>query len=86
MRKRFNRNAVCSSQNYSASKKAHQELLQEKHGSFVGLAASDQHLEEIPLNRKLFAKSYMVTIWVFGKPMLVTKDEYDKHCQGFTKH
>lgn len=86
MRKKFNRNAVCSSQNYSASKKAHQELLQEKHGSFVGLAASDQHLEEFPLNRKLFAKSYMVIIWVFGKPMQVTKDEYDKHCQGFTKH
>ena len=86
MRQRFNRNAVCSSQNYSASKKAHQELLQTLHDSFVGFTVSDQHLEETTLNQKLFARSYMVTIWVFGKPMQVTKDEYDKHCQGFTKH
>lgn len=86
MRKRFNTNCICSSENYRASKKAHQELLQTLHDSFIGLAVSEQHLEEIPLNRKLFAKSYMVTIWVFGKPMQVTKDEYDKHCQGFTKH
>lgn len=31
MRKRFNRTAICSSSNYSASKKSHIELLKENH-------------------------------------------------------
>lgn len=31
-------------------------------------------------------KSHMVTIYVFGQPVKVTQEEYEKHCKDFTKH
>ncbi len=42
--------------------------------------------EEITLGKKFLAKSYMVTIWVFGKPIQVSREDYNRYCYGFTKH
>lgn len=88
MRKRFNPNAVCSSENYSASKRIHKELLQERHNSFSVNMATFSSVEGEGKKAALLpvAKSHMVTIHVFGQPVKVTQEEYENHCQGFTKH
>ena len=48
MRKRFNRNAVCSSENYTASKHAHLDMLKEKHDHFCGLLVSGKIELDVP--------------------------------------
>lgn len=83
MRKRINKNAVCSSENYSASKRVHQEYLKESHSSFCALKVSDS--EPLSQDRLLFRQHRMVTIRVFGKPLQVTEKEYTTHCEGFIK-
>lgn len=73
MRKRFNRNAVCSSENYSASRKAHIALLEENHKSRAYLTVSseiDTNFSPVYINR---------TIRVFGKPMTISYWEYQEH-------
>lgn len=88
MRTRHKVNAVCSSENYSASKRIHREYLKEKHDSFSMLAVSTpstKDTKEVTKNSnplKKFIPDY-VTIRVFGKPMRVTRREYEEHCQGF---
>ena len=79
MRKRFNRNAVCSSENYSASKKAHIELLKEKHDHFGGFMVSGEIALDVPTvdNGKFQPK--FKTIKVFGKEMRITIEEYNTH-------
>lgn len=72
MRKRFNRNAVCSSENYSASKKAHLELLKEQHEHFCGIMiSSDSPVDNV------FTGPRFKTIRIFGKEMRVTTEEYN---------
>lgn len=71
MRKRFNRNAICSSENYRASKKAHIALLEEKHNSFdnaIALIAHSEQVEDIEIPR---------TVIIFGKPMRLNSAEYE---------
>ena len=72
MRKRFNRNAVCSSENYSASKKAHLELLKEQHKHFCGIMISS----EAPVD-SVFTGPRFKNIRIFGKEMRVTAEEYN---------
>ena len=73
-RKRFNRAAICSTENYEVTHKAHKEFLIEKHKSFSGLYFSG----EISIIAKKNPK-YKV-IKVFGKDMKITIEEYEKHC------
>lgn len=84
MRKRINKNAVCSSENYSASRRVHQEYLKELHNSFCTLGVSDS--EPLSQNRLLFRQYRMVTIRVFGKPLQITEKEYSTYCMGFRKY
>ncbi len=85
MRRRINKNAVCSSENYSASKRVHQSALQEAHSSFSLMAVSSKVAEEdkITLGKQFLRAAQLVTINVFGKPLKITKSEYDKHCTDF---
>lgn len=79
MRQRFNRNAVCSSQNYKGSKAAHQEMLSEKHSTFVPVENSSDSVKDFnPFKMSVV----MVAVSVFGKKIVITKDEYDEHCSG----
>lgn len=79
MRTRFNRNALCSSVNYKASKAAHQELLSEKHSTFVPVENNTDCKEVLkPFKRSVV----MVAVSIFGKKITITKDEYNEHCQG----
>lgn len=75
MRKRIDRRAVCSSDNYEVSHKAHLEYLKEQHSNFTGIAVSGK-IETITVPR--FKK-----IRVFGKVMEVTLEEYTKYCKSY---
>lgn len=74
MRRRINRAAVCSSENYSASRKAHKSMLEEKHSSFCPTAISSETAES-PFKKNISVS--LVVISVFGKPIKITKEEYD---------
>ena len=79
MKKRVNKNAVCSSDNYRASKKLHIDMLKEKHNTFVPVEDS---LDSVKGTNPLKLSVVMVSISIFGKKITITKDEYDEHCQG----
>lgn len=70
MRKRFNPNALCSSDNYKASKKAHKAFISERHSHFTGIAVSG----------KITIRQDSKVIRVFGKNLRITIDEYNEHC------
>lgn len=74
MRKRINTNAICSSDNYIASKRAHQNMLKEKHKDFSFTAVTTPSIGYVPKYK---------TIKVFGKEITITRDEYLEHCKGF---
>jgi hypothetical protein len=62
MRKRFNRNALCSSDHYRESKKAHRAFLEEEHSNFIGMGVSEwkelhANEEELSLGRKMALQS-----------------------------
>lgn len=80
MRKRFNRNAVCSSENYTASKHAHLEMLKEKHNHFCGLMISGEIQLDVPkvTSRGIFEPKFK-TIRILGKEMRLTIEEYNTH-------
>jgi hypothetical protein len=80
MRKRFNRNAICSSENYKVSRDAHQQMLREKHDHFCGLMVSGELQIDVPIvdsNGKFQSK--FKTIKIFGKEMRLTIEEYNTH-------
>ena len=80
MRKRFNRGAVCSSENYSASRKAHLSFLKEKHESFCGMMISGELHNEVPSNSNtVFTAPKYKTIKVFGKEMILSNEEYNNY-------
>lgn len=80
MRKRFNRNVICSSENYKVSRGAHQQMLREKHDHFCGLMVSGELQIDVPIvdsNSKFQPK--FKTIKIFGKEMRLTIEEYNTH-------
>ena len=79
MRQRFNRGAVCSSVNYSASRKAHLDFLKEKHDHFCGLIVSGEIALDVPsVNDGKFRPKFK-TIRIFGKEMKLTIEEFNTH-------
>ena len=79
MRKRINRNAVCSSENYSASRHAHLELLKEKHDHFCGLMISGELVLDVPTVENGKFQPKFKTIKIFGKEMRLTIEEFNTH-------
>ena len=80
-RKRINRAAVCSSENYSTSKRIHLNMLEEKHSHFKSMTVNGEIAIDVPvLNGKMITPKFK-TIRVFGKNMKVTIDEYNTHCK-----
>lgn len=78
-RNRFNRKAICSSDDYKRSRKAHLELLKECHNNFTLMMISGEISIDVP-NKKNSRK--FKTIKVFGKEMKVTVEEYNTHCKS----
>lgn len=78
MRKRFKVAAICSSENYEASRKAHLESIIEGHKTFTGMSVSRTSTDYNGITYSSFIKD-KVTVKVFGKPVQVTKKEYEEH-------
>ena len=81
MRKRINRAAVCSSENYSTSKKIHLSMLEEKYSHFKSMTVNGEIVIDVPvLNGEMITPKFK-TIRVFGKNMKVSIEEYNTHCK-----
>lgn len=82
MRKRVNRAAVCSSDNYKVSKRLHLDFLNEQHQHFKEITINGEIAIDQPIikNGRILPK--YKTIKVFGKNMKVTIDEYNTHCKS----
>lgn len=81
MRKRINRAAVCSSENYSTSKKIHLSMLEEKHAHFKSMTVNGEIAIAIPILKGEMVTPKFKTIRVFGKNMRVSIEEYNTHCK-----
>ena len=79
MRKRFNRQAICSSDNYRASKKAHLDFLNEQHEHFSFLSVSGEIALDVPTISKGKIQPRFKTIKIFGKEMRLTIEEYNTY-------
>lgn len=78
-RKRFNRIAICSSDDYKGSRKMHQIMLDERHQHFTFLSVSG----EIAFDQSIFKDGKLQpkykTVRIFGKNMRITVEEYKEH-------
>lgn len=79
MRKRINRNAVCSSENYSASKAAHLSMLKERHDHFCGLMISGELALDVPTVENGKFQPKFKTIRIFGKEMRLSIEEFNTY-------
>ena len=81
MRKRINRAAVCSSENYSTSKKLHLSILEEKHSHFKSMTVNGEIVIDVPVLKGEMITPKFKTIRVFGKNMRVSIEEYNTYCK-----
>jgi hypothetical protein len=80
MRKRINRGAVCSSENYRASKAAHLSMLKENHEHFCGMMITGEIKLDVPkVATTGIIEPKFKTITIFGKEMQITIEEYRTH-------
>lgn len=79
MRKRINRAAVCSSDNYSASKRVHQMYLRERHAHFNEMVVNGEITFDQPIFKDGNFTQKFKTIRVFGKEMRITIEEFREH-------
>lgn len=78
-RKRINRAAVCSSENYSASKRVHQMYLRERHAHFNEMIVNGEITFDQPIFKEGKLTPRFKTIRVFGKEMRITIEEFEEH-------
>lgn len=76
-RKRYNRVAICSSDNYRKSRLLHNEYLKEQHSHFKELTINGEISFDMPYKKNKFKK-----VRIFGKDMVLTIDEYNIHCKS----
>lgn len=81
MRKRINRAAVYSSENYSTSKKLHLSMLEEKHSHFKSMTVNGEIVIDVPVLKGEMITPKFKTIRVFGKNMRVSIEEYNTYCK-----
>ena len=79
MRKRINRAAVYSSENYSTSKKLHLSMLEEKHSHFKSMTVNGEIVIDVPVLKGEMITPKFKTIRVFGKNMRVSIEEYNTY-------
>lgn len=78
-RKRFNRIAICSSDDYKASRKMHQIMLDERHQHFTFLSVSGEIKADLPTFKKGKLQPEFKTVRILGKNMRITMEEYREH-------
>lgn len=79
-RKRFNAAAICSSDNYISSKRAHVAFLQRTHERFISLIESGE-LELVETTVEI--KPAFVIVMVFGRELKLSYEDYLSHCPEF---
>lgn len=82
MRRKINRAAICSSENYSRSKKLHLDYLREKHSHFKEIVVNGELTIDVPVLKDGMVTPKYKTIKVFGKEMRVTINEYNTYCKS----
>lgn len=82
MRKRINRNAVCSSDNYEASKRVHIDMLEERHSHFSNMVISGEISIDVPIFKDNTVTPKFKTIRIFGRNIKVSINEYNTHCKN----
>lgn len=80
-RKRINRAAVCSSENYSTSRRIHLSMLEEKHSHFKSMTVNGEIAINVPVLKGDVVTPKLRTIRVFGKNMRVSIEEYNTYCK-----
>lgn len=91
MRKRINPNAVCSSENYSASKRVYINKIKRDHEAFSLMALSkirEEKEEELTFERrmalqKMKERDSYVYVKCFGKATKITKERYEKYYKPY---
>lgn len=91
MRTRINRRAICSSDNYEASRHSHLAWLEEAHKNFSMVSFSkpdDNAKDELSAGRKMARQrakdNEFVYVKMFGGVLKLTRAEYEAHGQGMT--
>lgn len=79
-RKRVDRAALCSSDNYRESRKLHMDFLKERHSHFKEMEVSGRISFDVPIIKDGKLTSRFKTIRVFGKEIRLTIEEYTIHC------
>lgn len=82
MKKKVNRAAVCSSENYQKSRRLHMEYLSEKHSHFNEMTVDGTLSFDQPIFKEGQMMPQYKTIRVFGHNMRVTIEEYNTHCKN----
>lgn len=78
-RKRFNRVAICSSDDYKASRKMHQIFLEERHSHFSFLSVSGEIKADLATFKNGKLQPKFKTVRILGNDMKITMDEYREH-------
>lgn len=78
-RKKFNRLAIASSDDYQRSRKMHQIMLDERHQHFSFLSISGEIKADLPIIKEGKVLPRYKTVRIFGKDMRVTIEEYREH-------
>ncbi len=81
-RKRFNRVAICSSDDYNNSRRIHKIFLNEKHSHFNEIIVNGDLSIDVPTVEGNKITEKFKTIRVFGKNMRITIEEYNAHCKS----
>lgn len=81
-KRRINRAAICSSENYAKSRKLHFEFLKERHSHFKEMRVSGELSFDVPILKDGKVTPRFKTIRVWGKEMTVTMEEYNTYCKS----
>ena len=79
MRKRINKRAICSSENYRESKLLHMEMLIDNHCAFGNISKSEVTIKAKELAALNNYKPQYVTVKVMGKEQKVSIEIYEKY-------
>jgi len=78
LRHRFSTSRICSSKNYSFSKKLHKVALEINHQRFISLVASG----ELVITNKKVDPVYVI-VMILGREMKLSYEDYLSHCPEF---
>lgn len=79
MRKRINKRAICSSDNYKESKLLHMEMLIDNHCTFGNISKTEVTVKAEELAALGSYKPQYVIVKVMGKEKRVSMEIYEKH-------